>query len=192
MKNTLIMLSGGLDSVYEATFRLKETDENVHLHHIVLINAESKTKHIAEHEVCKKLIPEFKKIRDFTFSESLINHSQYQQIPFDMAIVCFEAGCVSRSRINNPNTLPFTHWTIGTCLEEGHWESRFEKISPIVNSMCWPYDAPKFELGQNLICKKNELKYVNDLNIPFMSCRNPIENSPCGKCFKCIEFKKYE
>ena len=59
-----------------------------------------------------------KAIRSFAYTESRIDHRQHAKIPFDMAIVAFEAGVVARSG-EGRSSEPFTHWTIGTHKAEG-------------------------------------------------------------------------
>ncbi len=188
MKKTLIMYSGGPDSVYEAAYRLKETDEIIHLHHIHFINHEGRAE--SERIVNREILPLLMEIRPFTYSESIIDHRQHKRIPFDMCVVAFEAGVCARGMIDDKEEPYFTHWTIGTCSEEGHNYERFAFYDPIPTAVCWPYKAPVFELG-SIITKEEEKQYLKELGIDMtISCRNPINNKECGVCNKCQYYKK--
>lgn len=194
MKKVLVMLSGGPDSIYEAARRLKETDEEIHLHHISIMNGEGgEERMMTEQAVVMSAYAGLFQIRPCSFSRSLINHQEHSRIPYDMALVCFEAGVCANAHIDTAGKTPFTHWTIGTCQEEGHWQERFDELEKITKAVCWKNQAPIFELGTKLLNKKDELDYLTALGLEWTSCRTPKNGEPCGKCFKCrYQFKIYE
>jgi tRNA(Ile)-lysidine synthase TilS/MesJ len=68
----LVMLSGGIDSVFTLTRLLKETDLVIHAHHIALYNCEKRGN--AEAESLRKLVPKLQKIRHC--SRKVINGSR--------------------------------------------------------------------------------------------------------------------
>ena len=178
------MWSGGIDSTYVLAKMLKETTHQVHVHHIRLINREKRDE--AEENACLNLLPKLKEIRDFTHTTTLINHTRIPEIPYDMAIVCFEAGVVSRAlelRGLKPNK-----WTIGTHLAEGHNYERWEVIKHACNAGAWPQTCAEFELFP-MVSKKDEMEYLQKLGLfnDCWFCRTPKEGKPCGNCKTCVE-----
>src|SRR4029453_1849038 len=91
----IVMWSGGIDSTFKLAYLLKETDYQVHAHHVHLVNREGRDK--MERAACLALRSKLKVLRAFAYTESSIDHSHHDRIPFDMAIVAFEAGVVARS-----------------------------------------------------------------------------------------------
>lgn len=186
MIHKLVMWSGGIDSTYKLAFLLKETTEKIHVHHVYINNREGRV--ILEAEAIKKLFPKLQAIRTFTFSESTVDHRQYSHIPYDMAVVCFEAGACARDHTFVEGKERITHWTIGTHQSEGHWQRRFDAIEPIVGGVCFPHDAPKFDLGR-MPPKGEEIEYLRALNLfdDCFYCRMPVDGKACGKCPTCKE-----
>lgn len=144
------MFSGGIDSTFTLARLLKETGHEVHAHHIGLVNREGRAQF--EALACHNIIEALGKIRPFTYTTSLVDHTGRQFLPYDMAIACFEAGVIARD-FAMAKKKPFDKWTIGTHKDEGHWKERWAAISPAVRAACWPADCPDFEL-QPLVTKK--------------------------------------
>ena len=144
---------------------------------------------VQERAACKALRRGLKAIRDFAYTESTIDHSQHDKIPFDMAIVAFEAGVVARSG-NDRRAEPFTHWTIGTHRAEGHYQRRFDLYEAMVNAVCFPHDYPAFEMGK-VVTKKEEMSYLDDLGLlaDCWYCRTPRAGRPGGRCGTCADVK---
>lgn len=180
------MWSGGIDSTYAAAKLLKDTNHRVHLHHIHMVSRENR--HQMEEAAVKKLAPILGKIRGFTMSESTIDHSKVEHIPYDMAVVCFEAGVMVKSFDASPVFPNFTHWTIGTHAAEGHWKTRWTVISKAADATAWPRDMPDFELPDP-VTKGEEMKYINALGLLDFCwyCRIPRNEKPCGQCKACFE-----
>lgn len=179
---TLVMWSGGIDSTYTIAKLLKETPVDVHAHHIYLVNSENR--HIAENKAVAALLPKLEAIRPFTFSQSRIDHSRLPGFPFDMAVVCFEAGVISR-------VIPeIKRWTIGTHEQEGHWKERWEIIKGATRAACWPYDAPEFFL-HGITKKENEMTYLEKMGLlsECWYCREPKGDRVCGQCKTCAEVR---
>jgi len=103
-----------------------------------------------------------------------------------MAIVCFEAGVISRA-LEVSGVKP-DKWTIGTHLAEGHNYERWEVIKHACNAGSWPQKCAEFEL-QPMVSKKEEMVYLHYLGLlsDCWYCRSPIEDKPCGKCKTCLE-----
>jgi 7-cyano-7-deazaguanine synthase in queuosine biosynthesis len=186
------MWSGGIDSTYTLAKLLKETDHKVHAHHIFLKNAEQRQD--AEEASIKRLITPLQKIRPFTYTETLIDHSRLPGFPYDMAVVCAEAGLLSKIFSYDKNLQKIDRWTIGTHEAEGHWQTRFDVIEKAANAFAWPSDPAKFEL-MPLVTKADEMRYLQELGLLDSTwfCRTPIKviaNEtciPCGKCKTCKE-----
>ena len=184
----IVMWSGGIDSTYKLAWLLKETAHYVHAHHVHIVNREHRWN--AERNACARLLRKLRAIRPFGFSESTIDHSHHARIPFDMAIVAFEAGVVARTG-DAPGSEPFTHWTIGTHKGEGHYQRRFALYEPMVNAVCFPEDYPEFEMGK-VVTKAAEMEYLGSLGLlaDCWYCRTPRKGRPCGKCGACAEVKE--
>jgi hypothetical protein len=184
----IVMWSGGIDSTFRLASLLKETEYQVHAHHVHIVNREGRCQ--AEHAACTALRSKLKAIRGFAYTESRIDHSQHDRLPFDMAIVAFEAGVVARSG-DGRNSEPFTHWTIGTHKAEGHYQRRFDLYEPMVNALCFPHDYPAFTLGK-VVTKEEEITYLEDLGLlaDCWYCRTPRAGRPCGTCGTCEDVKE--
>ena len=184
----IVMWSGGIDSTFKLAYLLKETEYQVHAHHVHLVNHEGR--HAAEAAACRALRPKLRAIRDFAYTQSRIDHRQHQHLPFDMAVVAFEAGVVARTG-NGRGGEPFTHWTIGTHKAEGHYQRRFDLYEPMVNAVCFPQDYPAFEMG-TVVTKHEEMAYLDDLGLlaDCWFCRTPRAGKPCRTCGSCVEVKR--
>lgn len=191
----LVMWSGGIDSTYVLAKMLKETDHEIHAHHIHLVNKENRAK--AESDAVNILLKKLNNIRSFDFSQSLINYPEYSNVPYDMASVCFEAGAIQKEHYYNPNKKPFDKWTIGTHEDEGHWQERWNIIHPCTKAACWPETEPEFVL-QPMIKKHEEMKYLHDLNLldNCWYCRYPSYSAngkpaTCNQCKTCQEVTEH-
>lgn len=75
-KNTLVMLSGGLDSTAALYWMLENTDDNIFVHRIVLDNHEKRS--TAESEAVRKIIGWLEtNCRSFGYRESSFSYSGY-------------------------------------------------------------------------------------------------------------------
>jgi 7-cyano-7-deazaguanine synthase in queuosine biosynthesis len=184
----IVMWSGGIDSTFKLAYLLNETERQVHAHHVHIVNREGR--HKTERAACRALRSKLKAIRGFVYTESRIDHRQHDRIPFDMAIVAFEAGVVARSG-DGRNSEPFTHWTIGTHKAEGHYQRRFDLYEPMVNALCFPNDYPVFEMGK-VVTKEEEITYLDGLGLftDCWYCRTPKAGRPCSTCGTCDEVKQ--
>lgn len=186
--STLVMWSGGIDSTYVLAELLCETDVPVHAHHINLINHECR--HVAEKKAVDDLLPKLQAIRPFVYTESTIDHSQYRGIPYDMAVVCFEAGCVARDTMmrKNPAMPAITQWTVGTHKAEGHWNERWDVIKQITRGVCWHENTPEFYVGLETT-KREEIQYLGKLQLfdDTWYCRTPVDGQRCVQCKTCQE-----
>lgn len=180
------MWSGGIDSTYTLAKLLKETTHEIHAHHIHFVNFEGRGKY--EMEAINKLTPKLKAIRGFELSECMIDYRQFREVPFDMAVACFQAGAVQKNLAWQKK--PCDKWTIGTHKAEGHDWKRWEVIKHATAAGAYPVKEPEFEL-QEFVSKLEEMDYLNsqDLLVDCWFCRRPREGLVCGECHTCQEVK---
>ena len=97
-KNILVMFSGGLDSTTSLYKLLKKTDYNIYVHHIILKDNSNRWKN--ELISCNKIINELKKIRNFEYSESMVDINLFSNDKLggsrqdDLIIIAFIASMI--------------------------------------------------------------------------------------------------
>jgi len=192
---TLIMLSGGVDSVYGLAKLLRESDDVVLAHHIHLINQEGR--HKLEATACKQVVEYCKKnYRDFTYTESLIDRRKFKAFGMDVFTAAFEAGIVVQSFHADTGSL-VDRWTVGTCAEDldGFDEKdtdahRTPQMTKAIEANCHPLKPPYF-FNLPLRPKWELVEYMGpELSKMCWYCRRPVfhENgsaSTCGECHTC-------
>lgn len=195
----LIMWSGGIDSTYTLAKMLKETDNEIHAHHIHINNAEGRM--IAESEAIRALMPKLQAIRPFDACTSGSDFSHVAAMPYDNPIILFHAGVVARGLGMRAGTKAVDKWTIGTCLEEGHNQERWNVTIGAFHAGYYSQPelnrppAPEFELLP-LVSKREEMLYLDKLGLLDVCwyCRRPQmidgELIECNQCKTCHEVKK--
>ena len=187
------MWSGGLDSTWQLLWVLKNTDSKIHAHHIHLVNGEGRTE--AERQAVMGAKSELEKIRQFGFSESVVDDRQLSWVPADMATVMLQAGKKIKEAHKMAEFTPFTHFTIGTCLEEGHNWTRWVDMMNILKAVLWDatevIPVPEFILPI-MVAKAQEVIDLGD--VPYWSCRRPVKEGEgfnrCGVCKPCSDMVK--
>lgn len=189
---SLVMFSSGIDSTYTLVKLLLETNHKILVHHIHLINNEERFEIEAERtimilELCNQLY------RPFIYSESIVDHSNLPFFGYDIISVGSEAGIVAHSYKVAYDKVP-DGWTVGTCIEEGHWSERFIFAKAACQANCFPHKAPNFFLLPP-ISKRKEMEYLpNEILEKCWTCRRPIKDrngfTECGKCKTCILVKR--
>lgn len=186
-KTSLLMLSGGLDSVYTLWKLLNETDDTVLVHHINFVNDERR--HVIEAERCRRIVNFLKSnVRDFAYTESSIDHRQYRFFGYDMIAVGFEAGLVAHSHLLRWNR-PVDRWTVGTCTEEGGWSARFKHVEACLRANTFPHPAPEF-FALPIVTKQEEIDSLPEELVGMCwGCRRPVLTDAgykaCGRCHTC-------
>ena len=185
---TLVMFSGGVDSAYTLVKLLRETDDEVFAHHIHFINEEGR--HAVEAERARRIVKHcLDTIRPFNYSETSIDHRNMRWFGFDIMGVGFEAGICAHSFLR-ARRYPFDRWMIGTCLEEGHDETRFAHVEAMMRGNCYPYPPPRFELPP-MASKADEIAYLGEeIAAMCWTCRRPVKTTgggfaECGACETC-------
>lgn len=185
---TLVMFSSGVDSTYALVKLLRETDDEIFAHHVHFINEESR--HQVEAERARRIVRHcIQTIRHFNYSETSIDHRNMRWFGFDIMGVGFEAGICAHSFLR-ARRYPFSRWTIGTCVEEGHDAERFVHVENAVAANCYPNPAPPFELLP-MVTKAEEIAYLGpELAEMCWTCRRPVTRADgtlaeCGDCKTC-------
>ena len=186
---TLVMFSSGIDSTYTLLKLLQETADDIYAHHIHMVNPEGR--HAVEADRARKIITWCNaNIRKVKYSESTIDHRGLRWFGYDIMAVGFEAGVVAHSfMIARGRKLD--RWTIGTCLEEGHWEERFTHVLNCCAASSFPHPPPDFFLLP-LIPKAEEMAYLpRDVLDLCWTCRRPVKQpdgsvAECGTCQTCL------
>lgn len=198
----LVMFSGGVDSTFMLYHYLKNTDLNVHVHHISLrYPSEPRWK---EEDIASRRIVEYcRKIRPFDYSESCFELGFYKYVGRDSDTQLLMASKVA------PNLEGEVHVAIGwhnkdhTSIIERErrirvtqnvWHALHDAYDPLFsNSVSRELLFPILEMG---ISKKEMIKMLpRELLQMTWSCRRPIKGDkgisrPCGKCHPCKDIKE--
>ncbi|WP_350335260.1 hypothetical protein [Coralliovum pocilloporae] len=191
---SLIMFSGGIDSTYALKRMLNDTDDDILVHHIHLINIEGR--HKAEARSCAAIVDHLKATtRDFFYTECTIDRSRFRAFGMDVVTAAFEAGIVASSFFRERGYMA-DRWTTGACLDEiensgvEDEKQRLEAMLMAVDINCRPNPSPKyFQLPY--IRKKDQIAYLGpELTQMCWTCRTPIANEDgtfeaCGECKTC-------
>lgn len=194
--HTLIMLSGGLDSLYVLHEALTRTDDVLWVHHVNLINREQR--HRAEALACANIAAWCTEhTRPFRYTESTIDHSAFELFGRDLLMVAFEAGLV----VQNAHALwkrGFDRWMLGYCQEEANelvngvpvaHSARRGLTETCIATSAAPLVAPPLHSGP-LLSKRAQLEALPpELAALAWTCRRPIwrQDTPteCGACKTC-------
>ncbi|RVU35757.1 methyltransferase domain-containing protein [Hwanghaeella grinnelliae] len=191
---TLVMFSGGIDSVYALHRLLRESDDEIIAHHIHFINREGR--HRAEDAACRRIVEFLRSsVRNFVYTESTIDRRHFRAFGMDDMSVGFEVGVIANSFLIDRG-FGIDRWTSGTCLEEeieyyGPREiERFEHVLNAVAASCYPNPAPRF-FQLEMIPKREQMDYMGpELTGLCWTCRSPVwqaDGTPteCGTCKTC-------
>lgn len=183
---TLILVSGGLDSTCALVKLIRETNDELIVHHIYYKTLENRAE--AEYQAIFKIIPYCQKIRTFTYHETMQDYTQIF-MPYDPHIMRFTAAqiCRGNSGINrcvsghckedtNPNT-------VSNAIFNAALSGNPDKIE-------WYYpcgDMTKYDEKEYLT------KYDPELLDHIWYCRKPIKNKnkwdKCNKCYTCYQME---
>lgn len=192
---TLLMLSGGIDSVYGLVKLLKESDDIVIAHHVHLINHEGR--HQQEAKACEAIVEYCKReYRDFKYTQSLIDRRKFKAFGIDAITVACEAGIVVQSFYADTGSL-VDRWTIGINAEdvaefdpEDTDSHRTPSMLRAMEANCHPHKPPQL-FNLPLRPKRDLMEYIgSELTGMCWTCRTPAtsdngEVSECGECHTC-------
>ncbi len=188
---TLIMLSGGLDSTYTLAKILQDTEDEVFVHHVHLLT--NGNKHVKEAESCKAIVEYCRKnMRDFSYSETAIDHRRLLAHGYDLLSIGLEAGVVAGSyHLVTHKEQRIDRWLVGYCLEEELAPRRLKLAQEICAMNCERIvKPPTLELLES-ITQLEQVEYLpSDLCRLTWSCPRPTEGEngvliPCGECNSC-------
>lgn len=183
---TLVMLSGGIDSVAVLANVLAETEHVVHAHHIELSNRENRQK--AENDAVADVVEYcWDQYRDFSFSSS---KSEFRVSPrgYDLIITMFHAALISIASERNVDYVMTGHFQtrkVRAIYGQQMLDSCFLRESAKPR---WvrPLDAMEDSLYLKAHIVRSVPPELVDLS---WSCRKPVvegENfRPCGRCYAC-------
>jgi len=183
--NTLIMYSGGLDSVAMLANVLRETDHRVHVHHIKIINFEGRDR-VEDVAVNTTLDYIREHYRDFEYSTSSNEFMLGKGGGTDLQLQMFTAGRVN-SALGGQLDHVFT----------GHQFPRFSVLSEgavLFNAMfAERTKKPEWLRPLSKVKKIDVYESVPpELARLAWSCRKPVKSGdefiPCGKCHACLSW----
>jgi hypothetical protein len=184
---TLVMLSGGIDSVAVLANLLTETEHVVHAHHIELGNRDNRQQ--AENDAVADVIDYcWEHYRDFSFSSS---KSDFRIVPrgYDLIFTMFHAALVSISSAPGVDFVMTGHFQtkkIRASYGQQMLDSCFLRESARPR---WirPLDALPHEKHVKIDIYRS---VPDELATLSWSCRKPAtidgELRPCGRCYACI------
>jgi 7-cyano-7-deazaguanine synthase in queuosine biosynthesis len=195
-RHTLLMLSGGIDSLYALHQVLTRTDDVLWVHHVNLVNREGR--HQAEARACAGIVAWCAEhLRPFRYTESTIDHGAFELFGRDVLLVAFEAGIVAQ----NAHALwqrGFDRWLLGYCQEEAQEvvggvavasTNRRSVIETCLATSAAPLVPPRLD-SQALISKRAQIEALPvELARLAWTCRRPVWRdgvaSECGTCKTC-------
>jgi len=180
---TLVMFSGGLDST-GVLWRLVNGAEELHVHHLHLVNKENRAK--AEKRAVTEIVGHLRGVRDFGFSESYHEYPCYNGgFMWDSDIFSFMAGsiCLAMRTIERV--------AIGMTLSDmrGGLSARVERANRIFEA--FGTRAKKVYPLSEMTKKQVYEMLPEELRSMSWSCRTPIykddDMMSCGRCRTCRE-----
>ena len=186
---TLVMLSGGIDSVYTLWDVLANSTHEVIAHHVHFLNAEMRV--TPEARACKNIVRWLQQnVRPLTYSETTLDRQNLRFFGHDMVAIGFEAGLAAQNYRYN-HDVAVDYWRVGSCLEEGGWSSRWPHVLSCCAAASHPFAPPEY-LQAPIISKRAQFEAMpRALSAMTWGCRRPVWNAniamPCGECLTCRE-----
>ena len=196
-RHTLLMFSGGIDSLFTLHQLLTQTDDVVWAHHVNLVNREGR--HRAEAEACGNLVAWLtERVRTFRYTQSTIDHSAFMMFGRDVTMVALEAGLV----VQNAHSVwrrGFDRWMLGYCKEEAEevlptgtaadTSGRRSLTEQAVALTAHPIVPPRL-FRQDLLAKQAQIEAMPvELVQLAWTCRQPKwegeRATECGVCKTC-------
>jgi 7-cyano-7-deazaguanine synthase in queuosine biosynthesis len=184
---TLAMFSGGLDSTAMLLKLLAETNDELRVHHIRMINKEKRDQ--AEQRAVESIVAWCRRrYRPFRYSESTLDFSGLEAIPIDYISIAFVACQVA---IDTPGCARIAVGSLATDTDIVNRSARQKRVfdemyacyrarklgQPHVEWVYPVYHTPKAALAAALPQELVDLTW---------SCRTPLEGfRPCMTCKAC-------
>jgi len=204
-RKLLVTWSGGLDSTYGLVRVLRETEDDIFVHHIHRFAPHDDKSAAAESgryeaTAVGKMLPLIReRYRDFAYSESLIDNTAFPQFAPDATTVLMFAGCMVRRLEFGPEDRILD---VMNKDEDGDWSpaSMSGKLlrmnsRHILKLVQRTDEIPDLYTYEDIPTKAEEVAYLpRDLVELNASCRAPrlIDGSwrNCGICRKCRSFAR--
>lgn len=193
---SLLMLSGGIDSAYALVKLLRETDDEVIVHHIHLVT--NLGRHIPEASSCQQIVDYCRKnFRSFYYTESAVDRRRYLVHGFDLLTAGFEAGVIAASyRIAHRREKKIDRWIVGIAADDQVPDLRLDDAARLCKMNCTVGEAPKLFIFPRVDLVEQVEYLPEDLFNLTWSCRRPLglPRSPaaCGQCSSCTRRAKAE
>ncbi|WP_025897175.1 hypothetical protein [Sneathiella glossodoripedis] len=184
----LIMLSGGIDSVYQLYRFLKDDDRQVIAHHINLINDDGRWQIEAERTL--KIVKWCREnMRDFIYSESTLDHRGFHATGYDIMPVLHTLATSVRY-FSDTQAFDIQKAVIGWCKEETADPNRQKHVVELFRELCAPYEPPSRDLGEVLPKLEQIRRMPAELVELSWTCRRPVPKedgtvAECGVCHTC-------
>ena len=185
---TIVMLSGGLDSIALLATVLKETTHAVHAHHIEIVNFENRWK-VEKRAVADALKYIRKHYRAFDYSESRNEFSVGKGGGTDLQLSLFTAFRLTTALGGNVDLVMTGHitppfWELSEGAAVFHAGFIHKRRKP---EWVWPL---KFLTSAHTQKKLDIYESIpEELAETAWSCRKPVQTkakfTPCGVCFAC-------
>lgn len=190
---SLLMLSGGLDSAWALVKLLKETDDEVLVHHMHLITDFRREE--PEKQSCQKIVEYCRKhYRPFTYSETAIDHRGMSSHGIDLIAAGFTAGVVAASYFSETNK-HIDRWIVGISTEDRVPLRRFIRADNVCRYNCQSNEPPTFYKFPPVSQQEIIDTLPVDLYELTWSCRQPVITvngyKPCGSCATCERLAPY-
>ena len=184
-KKSLVLISGGLDSVAALVWMLENTDDIIHAHHINLKNYENRN--ISEAMALAKIGEYCKKhYRSFKYTESRMDLPGFT--PYDVYVYMWYAGILSMSYTGKKK---LDRVVTGTIKRVNPKDGRNQKAERIFQATADRDDIEWFMPVENMTKKQIWDSIPLKLAEFTWSCRRPTRRNgrraPCGKCPTCKE-----
>ena len=199
---TVIMTSGGIDSSYLLYKRLRDTNLNIHAHHIKFMTHEQYHRWDVESQACMKVWDYLSSLRNFSYSTSVIDLSTFPYTGWDSDLQLFVGSRVAMNLTADKVTLE-----IGDNADDYLQEDVKQRAERNVSSNLWAAlldsmdevfrkkVAPEVSYPLKNMTKAEILDDMpQDLIDLCWSCREPLridgQVKPCGECHACKQLVK--
>ncbi len=188
---TLVMLSGGIDSVYTLWDVLVNTTHEVIAHHIHFLNLERRV--TPEARACQDIVRWLEQnVRPLTYSETTLDRQNLLFFGHDMVAIGFEAGLAAQN-YRYRHDAAVDYWRVGSCLEEGGWPTRWPHVINCCAAASHPFDPPRY-VQAPIVSKSAQVEAMpRELTALTWGCRRPVWKGdiavPCGQCVTCRDRK---
>ena len=184
---TLVLLSGGIDSVAVLANMLMRTEHRVHAHHVELANRDNRVR--AENDAVADVIDYcWNNFRDFEYSSS-VNEFRVTPKGYDLIVALVHGAMVCLASKRRPDYLMTGHFN--TTRGRAVYGTRM-----LSNCFTNPKNAPLWLRPLDALTDRAHAKVDIYRSVPpdlaalSWSCRTPVISkhggfAPCGKCYAC-------